>query len=77
MDWSKDPIMTVKILILVQWRKKSVVAFTLSLNIKYARKTARGLKKQIAWIEEVIISVINSRKGSCFSMMLLSFRGLL
>ena len=72
MDWSKDPIMTVKILMLVQWRKKSVVAFTLSLNIKYARKTARGLKKQIAWIEEVIMSVINLKKGSCFSMMLLA-----
>ena len=76
MNWSKTPIVTVKILAQVQRRKKSVVAFTLFLNMKYAKKNAKGLKIQISKTNKMItpriMLIIDFGESFCFSMMLLA-----
>ena len=76
MNWSKTPIVTVKMLAQVQRRKNSVVAFTLFLNIKYARKNAKGLKIQISKTNKTITTrimlIIDFGESFCFSMMLLA-----
>ena len=80
MNWSKTPIVTVKMLAQVQRRKKSVVAFTLFLNMKYAKKNAKGLKIQISKTNKTITTrimlIIDFGESFCFSMMLLSFSDL-
>lgn len=79
-NWNKSPIVTVKMLAQVQRRKKSVVAFTLFLNMKYARKNAKGLKIQISKTNKTItpriMLIIDFGESFCFSMMLLSFSDL-
>lgn len=79
-NWNKSPIVTVKILAQVQRRKKSVVAFTLFLNMKYAKKNAKGLKIQISKMNKTIttriVLIIDFGESFCFSMMLLSFSDL-
>ena len=75
-SWNKSPIVTVKMLAQVQRRKNSVVAFTLSLSIKYARKNAKGLKMQISKMNIAVIArimlIIDFGESFCFSMMLLA-----
>ena len=79
-NWNKSPIVTVKMLAQVQRRKNSVVAFTLFLNMKYARKNAKGLKIQISKTNKTIttriVLIIDFGESFCFSMMLLSFSDL-
>lgn len=76
MNWSKTPIVTVKILAHVQRRKNSVVTFTLFLNMKYARKNAKGLKIQISKTNKTItpriMLIIDFGESFCFSMMFLA-----
>lgn len=75
-SWNKSPIVTVKMLAQVQRRKNSVVAFTLFLNMKYARKNAKGLKIQISKTNKTIttriVLIIDFGESFCFSMMLLA-----